>query len=138
MLDGSTVIVYLVILILESHLIAGVAVAIGVIQILLLLTTAPLIRSMTMRDLAAQGKTQGYLNEVLAGIATLKAAGAEHRALTRWTNLFFDEMNISVRRNYLLAVVGIVFEFLQLLSPYYCSGSGPCRSSRGRCLSTRC
>jgi ATP-binding cassette, subfamily B, bacterial len=117
MLDGSTVIVYLVILILESHLIAGVAVAIGVIQILLLLTTAPLIRRMTMRDLAAQGKTQGYLNEVLAGIATLKAAGAEHRALTRWTNLFFDEMNISVRRNYLLAVVGIVFEFLQLLSP---------------------
>jgi HlyB family type I secretion system ABC transporter len=117
MLDGSTVIVYLVILIIESHLIAGVTIAIGVIQILLLLTTAPLIRSMTMRDLIAQGKTQGYLNEVLAGIATLKAAGAEHRALARWTNLFFDEMNISVRRNYLQAVVSIAFELLQLIAP---------------------
>jgi ABC-type bacteriocin/lantibiotic exporter with double-glycine peptidase domain len=117
MLDGSTVIVYLAILISQSKLIAGVTVAIGILQVALLLTTAPAIRRMTMRDLSAQGKTQGYLNEVLSGIATVKAAGAEHRALSRWTNLFFDEMNISIRRNYLLAVVGIAFEVLQILSP---------------------
>src|SRR5258708_28099587 len=70
-----------------------------------------------MRELGAQGKTQGYLNEVLAGIGAVKAAGAEQRALARWTNLFFDEMNISVRRNYLLSGVSVVFETLQFLAP---------------------
>lgn len=117
LLDGSSVIIYLIILIIQSKLLAGVTVVIGVAQVLLLLTTAPLLRRMTMRDLAAQGKTQGYLNEVLAGIATVKAAGAEQRALSHWTNLFFDEMNISVCRDYLQAIVGIAYEILQFLSP---------------------
>jgi ABC-type bacteriocin/lantibiotic exporter with double-glycine peptidase domain len=117
LLDGCSVVVYLIVLITQSTLIAGVTVAIGAFQVALLLATAPAIRRLTMRDLVAQGKTEGYLNEVLAGIATVKAAGAEQRALNRWTNLFFDEMNISIRRNYLVAVIGIVFEMLQFLSP---------------------
>ncbi len=117
LLDSCSVIVYLVILIMQSKLIAGVAVAVGAFQVGLLLLTAPIIRRLTMRDLVAQGKTQGYLNEVLAGIAAVKAAGAEQRALARWTNLFFDEMNISVRRNYLLSGVSVVFETLQSLAP---------------------
>jgi ABC-type bacteriocin/lantibiotic exporter with double-glycine peptidase domain len=117
LLDSCSVIIYLVILIVESRLIAGVAVAVGAFQVGLLLLTAPIIRRLTMRDLVAQGKTQGYLNEVLAGIAAVKAAGAEQRALARWTNLFFDEMNISVRRNYLLSGVSVVFETLQSLAP---------------------
>lgn len=117
LLDGCSVIIYLIVLILESKLIAGVTVTIGAFQVGLLLATAPAIRRLTMRDLVAQGKTEGYLNEILAGIATVKAAGAEQRTLSRWTNLFFDEMNISIRRNYLMSVVGIAFEVLQLLSP---------------------
>ncbi|BCL82257.1 NHLP family bacteriocin export ABC transporter peptidase/permease/ATPase [Ktedonobacteria bacterium brp13] len=117
LLDGTSVIIYLIVLIMESKLFAGVTVVIGAIQVGLLLTTASAIRRLTMRDLIAQGKTQGYLNEVLAGIATVKAAGAEQRALAHWTNLFFDELNISNQRNYLQAIVGIAFEILQFLSP---------------------
>lgn len=118
LLDGCSVVIYLIVLIVQSRLIAGITVAIGACQVALLLASAPAIRRLTMRDLAAQGKTEGYLNEVLAGIATVKAAGAEQRALNRWTNLFFDEMNISIRRNYLLAAVGIALEIMQLLSPF--------------------
>ncbi|MBV9230313.1 MAG: peptidase domain-containing ABC transporter [Chloroflexi bacterium] len=116
-LDGSTMIVYLAILIWQSSLLAEVAIAIGAFQVVLLLVTGPIIRRLTQKDLDAQGKTQGYLNEALAGIATLKAAGAEHRALARWTSLFFDEMNISLRLNYLSSVIGILLEISQLLSP---------------------
>ncbi|WP_233097640.1 peptidase domain-containing ABC transporter [Dictyobacter vulcani] len=117
LLDGSSVLVYLIVLIIQSKLFAGATIVIGAVQVGLLLSTAAAIRRLTMRDLIAQGKTQGYLNEVLAGIATVKAAGAEQRALARWTNLFFDEMNISNQRNYLQAMVGIAFEILQFLSP---------------------
>lgn len=117
LLDSCSVVVYLIILLIQSRLIAGVAIAIGAFQVGLLLLTAPIIRRLTMRDLVAQGKTQGYLNEILAGIAAVKAAGSEQRALARWTNLFFDEMNISVRRNYLLSGVSIIFETMQILAP---------------------
>ncbi len=117
LLDGGTVIVYFIILLLLSKLIAGVTVAIGVIQIALLLFTSPALRRLTQRDLEAQGKTQGYMNEVLSGIATLKAAGAEHRAFARWENLFFDEMNISLRLSYLSSVVGSVVGVVSLLAP---------------------
>ncbi len=117
LLDGTSVLAYLVVLIAQSKFLAGVTLAIGAIQVGLLLTTAPTIRHLTIRDLIAQGKTQGYLNEVLTGIATVKAAGAEQRALAHWTKLFFDETNISIRRNYLIAAVGIALEVVQFLSP---------------------
>ncbi|GHO92427.1 NHLP family bacteriocin export ABC transporter peptidase/permease/ATPase [Reticulibacter mediterranei] len=117
MLDGSTILVYLAVLIAQSRLVAGTTLVIGALQVGLLLLTAPAIRRLTRRDLAAQGKTQGYMNEILAGIATVKAAGAEQRVLDRWTNLFFDEMNISVRRNYLMSVISIILEIIYVLSP---------------------
>jgi len=117
LLDGTSVLVYLVVLIAQSKLLAGITLAIGAIQVGLLLTTAPAVRRLAMRDLVAQGKTQGYLNEVLTGIATVKAAGAEQRALAHWTNLFFDETNISIRRTYLTAAVGSALEIMQFLSP---------------------
>ena len=116
-LDGGTVIVYFIILLFFSKLIAVTTLIIGFVQIVVLLVTSPAIRRLTQRDLEAQGKTQGYMNEILSGIATLKAAGAENRAFTRWENLFFDEMNISLRLSYISSVVGSLLGIVGLLSP---------------------
>ena len=117
LLDGGTVVVYFIILLCLSKIIAGIALAIGLVQVALLLLTSPAIRRLTQRDLEAQGKTQGYMNEVLSGIASIKAAGAEHRAFHRWENHFFNEMNISLRLNYLSSVVGSLFSVITVLSP---------------------
>ncbi len=116
-LDGGTVIVYFIILFSLSKFIAAITLGLGVIQVALLLFTSPAIRRLTQRDLEAQGKTQGYMNEILSGIATLKAAGSEQRAFTRWENFFFDEMNISLRLNYLSLVVNTIVGIANLLSP---------------------
>jgi ATP-binding cassette, subfamily B, bacterial len=117
LLDGGTVVVYFTILFFFSKTLAGIALAIGIVQVTLLLLTAPAIRRLTQSDLEAQGKTQGYMNEVLAGIATIKAAGAEHRAFNRWENLFFNEMNVSLRLSYLSSVIGTLFSIINVLSP---------------------
>ena len=117
LLDGGTVIVYFFILLTVSKIIAELSLAIGAIQILLLLVTSPAIRRLTQRDLEAQGKTQGYLNEALSGIATLKAAGAEQRSLEKWENLFFEEMNVSLRLSYLSSVVGTILGIVGALGP---------------------
>jgi len=117
LLDGGTVIVYLIILLTQSLPLALVALIVGVLQIGLLLTTTRFVHDLTKRDLVAQGKAQGYMTEVLMGVATIKAAGAEERALQRWSNLFFEHLNASVPRDYLASVLGTIINTLNLLAP---------------------
>ena len=117
LLDGSTVVVYLFILFGFSPLIALSALAVGVLQVILLWRTTGPIHELSNHDLVAQGKAQGYMVEALTGIATIKAAGAEQRALQHWSNLFFDHLNTSVRRDSLLAVLDTVFLSLRVLAP---------------------
>ena len=92
-------------LFIGSPLFGLVALTIGVVQVLVLLFSNRLIRPLAKQELLTEGKFQGYAAEALVGVTTLKAAGAEQRALERWANLFFEQMNASVRRNVLSAVV---------------------------------
>jgi ABC-type bacteriocin/lantibiotic exporter with double-glycine peptidase domain len=117
LLDGSTVLVYLVVLLTQSVPLTAIALTIGALQIVLLLTTTRAIHDLTRRDLIAQGKSQGYLTEVFLGIATVKAAGAEPRVLERWSNFFFDHLNASVPRDHLAAALSTVTTTLTILAP---------------------
>ena len=56
-------------------------------------------------SLQAQADTQSYAYELLAGIETLKASGAEHRAADHWGGLFIDQVNIDLTRGRLTAAV---------------------------------
>ncbi len=99
LLDGSFVLVYFFILLSLSRLYSLVVLGIGLLQVLLLLCTTRLMHRLSLRGLTAQGKAQGYATEVLVGMPTLKAMGAEHPAFERWSNLFFDGINTSVQQN---------------------------------------
>ncbi|HZO72303.1 MAG TPA: peptidase domain-containing ABC transporter [Ktedonobacteraceae bacterium] len=117
LLDGVTVIVYLFILLEQSHVLTLIALVIGMIQIGLLLLSTRIIHALNKRDLIVVGKAQGYMAEALTGIATIKAAGAEHRALDRWSNLFFDHLNLSVRRDSLASVLGTIMGVMSSFAP---------------------
>jgi ABC-type bacteriocin/lantibiotic exporter with double-glycine peptidase domain len=116
-LDGSTVLIYFVILFLQSSAFALLALALGALQIIVLFASNKAIHDLSHRELTAQGKAQGYMAEALAGMATLKAAGAEQQALEQWTNLFIEQLNISVRRNYLTMLIGGAQSILRALTP---------------------
>jgi HlyB family type I secretion system ABC transporter len=116
-LDGSLVIVYLVILLSQSLEFGIIVLLIGLLQIMLLLGTYRPIRTLARRELEARGKSQGYETEMLTGIETLKAAGAEQRAFHRWSNLFLDHLNISVRQAYLTSIIDTFVGALALLAP---------------------
>ena len=116
-LDGSLVIVYLAILFTQSQLYTALVLAIGFVQVVLLLSTTRTMHSFMQRDLHAQAESQSYLVEALSGIATLKASGAEPRALDHWSNLFFKHLNISLRRSHFSIVIGSAFSALSTLSP---------------------
>ena len=49
-----------------------------------------------------------------------KASGAEDRTLDHWSNLFFDELNISLRRSHLSSAISVTLNFLDRLeSAFY-------------------
>ncbi len=116
-LDGLFVLVYFGILISQSLSFTLIIAVIGALQALLLLSTGKHLSELNRRELAATGKSQGYLTETVAGIKTLKSAGAEHRVLERWSNLFFDQMNISVRRVYVSTLIDTVMGGLGTFAP---------------------
>lgn len=116
-LDGSTVIIYLWILFGQSLPLALCALLAGLLQVGLPFLTGRLIHDFNKRDLVAQGKAQGYMTEALVGIATLKAAGVESQAMRRWSNLFFEHLNVSVRRDSLSAVLDTIARSLNVLAP---------------------
>src|SRR5204862_1538560 len=87
-LDGSFVLVYILILLVVSPVFALLAMVLGFAQLVLLLVTNRIVRELATRELIAQGKSQAYAAEALIGITTLKASGAEQRAMQKWSNLF--------------------------------------------------
>jgi ABC-type bacteriocin/lantibiotic exporter with double-glycine peptidase domain len=117
LLDGSFVLTYFLILLWQSLLFGGIVLAIGGLQVFLLLITSRLFNELNSRELAAQGRSLGYLTEALTGIKTLKAIGAEQRVLERWSNLFVDQMNISVRHNYVSSLMFTIVSTLQICAP---------------------
>ena len=116
-LDGALVVLYLAILWWHSPVFAAIALAIGGLQVALLLASSFRLRTLMQRDLAAQGKAQAAMTEALVGIATLKAAGREDRAFEQWSDLYYDQLNVSVRRNYLTAVLDNSLSLLRTFSP---------------------
>jgi HlyB family type I secretion system ABC transporter len=116
-LDGTLVLGYLVFLFARDVAFGGIVVAIAALQVLLLLATRGRMHDVTQRDLTAQSESQGYLVEALAGISTLKASGAEDATLGRWTDLFTAQMNASLRRGQLSAVLDTLSTGFRTLAP---------------------
>jgi HlyB family type I secretion system ABC transporter len=117
LLDGTLVLAYLFILLVHSPLFGLLVLAVGSLQVALLAFTTRFMRELTQRDLAAQAQSQSYLVETLAGVETLKASGGEEHALDHWTDLFFNQLNVSLRRNHLTTLIETGMMTLRGLSP---------------------
>lgn len=111
-LDSGLVVFYLFLLIWQSPPFGLFTLGVGLLEATVLLLTNRPVSRWAGRELAAFGRSQGYLGEAVVGIATLKAAGAEERAFDRWSNLFFDHLNIALRYNYLSGTVAAILESL--------------------------
>ncbi|GCE22200.1 peptidase domain-containing ABC transporter [Dictyobacter kobayashii] len=116
-LDGSFVLIYLIIILWQSWLFGGIVFTLGALQVVLLLITRRRTHYLSQRELAAQGKAQGTAAETLSGIVTLKSMGAEQRAFDDWANRFFEQLDLSVRRGQLSSVVDATMSALRLLAP---------------------
>jgi ABC-type bacteriocin/lantibiotic exporter with double-glycine peptidase domain len=116
-LDGLMIVVYLAVLLAYSPVFALVVVGIGLAQACLLMATRGRVQQQVENDILAQTAAQGYLVEALNGIGTIKATGAEATVFAHWQNLFYAQLNASLRRSRLAALIDSALAALQLLTP---------------------
>lgn len=117
LLDGTLASSYLFILLMASPAMAALVVGLGVLEAGVFFLSYRRYQELMSQDLQTQSKAQSYLVQVLAGIETLKASGVEDRAVEQWSNLFVDELNVSLKRGRLSAVVDSLMSALRMGSP---------------------
>jgi ATP-binding cassette subfamily B protein len=117
LLDGALVLVYLAILLVWQPLFGLLALLFGCMQIALMLGTNRRLYELAERNLSVQVESQSYLVEALTGIATVKVAASEDRALGHWSNLFFKQLNVSLQRNHLTMLIETGREAIEALAP---------------------
>jgi ATP-binding cassette subfamily B protein len=115
--DGVMVVLYLVFL-LAADLRMGLLVAgLGGLRVAIFLITRRRQRDLMSESLQTQADSRGYQVQVLSGIETIKAGGAEDRAVDRCAHLFVRELNVSLDRGRLDAVTSSVLDVLGTGSP---------------------
>jgi ABC-type bacteriocin/lantibiotic exporter with double-glycine peptidase domain len=116
-LDGIVVTLYLGIMLWLSPLLAAVVVGCGTLNLMIYIFARKRQRDLAAKSLQTEAKSQGYQVELLTSMETLKAMGAEHRAVTHWSGLFVDVLNASLDRGRLAATVESITAALRLAAP---------------------
>jgi len=117
LIDGGLASLYLVLLFMLSPPLAALVLGLSLLQVMVLVLSWRRSQHLMSESLQIEAKSQSYTFELLAGIETLKAAGAERRAADHWERLFIDQVNVALRRGRLNAWVDAVMFTLQLGSP---------------------
>ena len=117
LLDGAFVLGYVVLLLVREPTYGILVVALGLLQVVVLVGTSRKVHDLTQQDLVTQAESQAYTVEALMGIASLKASGAEDRVLDHRSNLFSAQLNVSLKLRRLSSNVETVMTALRTLSP---------------------
>ena len=123
-LDGTLVIGYFILLLVFSKVMCLTVAVLAVVHVALFLAAGRRYQELATQELRTQADAQGYSVQMLSGIETLKAAGAEPEACERWSSLFVDVLNLSVRRGRLSALVEALLAALRMASPLLVLGVG--------------
>lgn len=116
-LDGSLMIVYFVLLFFISTSMAGLVLLFAAVQSVVFAGTSRRRRELNTMMLARHARAQAYQVEMLAGMETLKATGTEIRAAEQWSNLFVDELNVSLDEGRLAGIVDATNATLRIAAP---------------------
>jgi ATP-binding cassette subfamily B protein len=117
LLDGVFAGLYLILLFFVSPPLGFLVLALAAIQVGTLVAAWRRNRRLMSDSLQAQADAQSYAYELLAGIETLKAVGAERQAAAHWGALFKKQVSIDLTRGRLSAAVDSVMSTLNVGSP---------------------
>jgi ABC-type bacteriocin/lantibiotic exporter with double-glycine peptidase domain len=116
-LDGAFACLYLAALLVLSPSMGLLVLVLGVFQVTVLVLARHRNQRLMAESLHVQARSQSYIYQLLGGIEDLKAAGAERRASAHWSNLFVDQINVSLARGRLEALTESATTGLRVASP---------------------
>jgi ABC-type bacteriocin/lantibiotic exporter with double-glycine peptidase domain len=116
-IDGLFVAVYAIVILVVSAQLGGLAFGLSALEVAMWLAARPRNRRYLALDIERQARAQGYLVQMLAGLETLKCAGAEATAVERYANLYADCLEVSVQRGRLGAALDAFHSSISVLAP---------------------
>ncbi|MFF0576827.1 peptidase domain-containing ABC transporter [Streptosporangium saharense] len=117
LLDGPLALGYMVLVFGWDAVMGLCLLGFAATQVLLLLATARRVSLLTQEELSAFSATQSQLVQAIGGIETLKASGAEHRAVEQWSRHFTTQLNADMRGGLAQGLLEAALGTLRLLAP---------------------
>jgi ABC-type bacteriocin/lantibiotic exporter with double-glycine peptidase domain/CRP-like cAMP-binding protein len=125
--QGVAVLLSVASLVVASVLLVSFAPHLFFVVVLVLLLYAavtaflfPMLRRIATDEVAARGRQQDRLIEILQGVTTLRMAGDANVAEQRWFPAFLDELSASLRRDRTFAVVTPALDWVRGLAVVIC------------------
>ncbi len=116
-LDGSMLLLYLALLFAGHWQIGLVVLCLAGARVFLFAAFRKRHRELMSELLQARATTRSDQMEMLTGIETLKAAGAEPRSLEKWSHKFVDELNVGLVQGRHDARIQAALDALSMASP---------------------
>ena len=116
-IDGFFVLTYAVIIFWVNPLLGVIAITLSMLEAVVFLAARPANHRLLAASLDKQAKEHGYMIQLLGGMETLKCAGAERQAVEKWSNLYTDQLNVTIRRVRMQAYVDAVRGAIASLAP---------------------
>ena len=116
-LDAAMVSGYFFVMLKLRPSFAGVALIIGLLQVLVVLLAKKSMTGATQAQVQSQSRAQGMLIEILRGIETIKSSGLEARAFDKWRALHAEQVQATMAREKIGEVVRILLASLAAMSP---------------------
>lgn len=116
-IDAILLVGYLVGILYIQPLYGIVIIPLALVQTSILLGSYSRLRSLAQRELRTKTEEQSYLVEALEAVVSLKANGAEDRALERWESLFDRSQRATRERGLVQAVVSGGRQAVTVLGP---------------------
>ncbi|RKH13171.1 peptidase domain-containing ABC transporter [Corallococcus sp. CA047B] len=132
LLDGTMVLLYFAALFTVSGRMGLAVLGLGLAQVLVFLVTKGRRRSLLAESMELESKSQSHQISMLTGMQTLKAFGAERRAVESYSHLFVDVLNSSLAWGRLTLWVDGLSSTLRLASPLVLLSLGASLVLQGR------
>ena len=97
-IDGVFVLLYAAIIFYVNPTLGLITIVMSAVEALIFVCARPTYHRLLAADLDKQAKAHSYMVQLLGGMETLKCAGAERLGLEKWSNLYTDQLNVSMRR----------------------------------------
>jgi ABC-type bacteriocin/lantibiotic exporter with double-glycine peptidase domain len=117
LLDGPLAIGYLILVFIQDPLFGTCLLGVAVLQIVLLLATSRRVNYLAQQELTAFSATQSQLIQAIGGIETLKASGAEKRAVDQWSKNFTAQLNADIRGGITQGLLEAALGAFRVLAP---------------------